>query len=142
MPSELQRAAEVLREFALALPGASEDFPWDGRVGKVNRKIFVSFGKKEAPAHELCLTVKLPESRYEALEFPWAEPSAYGLGKHGWVTVRYTQGEPPPVDLFRCWIEESYRTIAPAKLSARLDAPEPASKRKPAKVSSIRRKKK
>lgn len=49
--------------------------------------------------------------------------------------VRYDLQEPPPVELFLEWIEESYRTIATKKLVARLDAPRDesqAAKEKPA----------
>src|SRR5262245_9607756 len=95
-------------------------------------------GKTNGPITELAFSVKLPDSRQEALEFPWAEPTGYGLGKSGWISVRFAQGE-PPVDLFRCWIEESYRTIAPVKLVAQLDNPEP---KKPARKKTISPKRK
>jgi predicted DNA-binding protein (MmcQ/YjbR family) len=142
MANELQQAAKTLREFALGLPGAYEEHPWGESVAKVNRKVFVFTHKANGPITELAFSVKLPESRHEALEFPWAAPTGYGLGKSGWVSVRFQQGEPPPVDLFRCWIEESYRTIAPVKLVAKLDNPEPDPQRKPARKKPITRKRK
>jgi predicted DNA-binding protein (MmcQ/YjbR family) len=135
----LQQAAKTLRDYALGLPGAYEEHPWGESVAKVNRKVFVFMHKGNGPLTELVFTVKLPESRQEALEFPWAEPTGYGLGKSGWVSVRFAQGE-PPVDLFRCWIEESYRTIAPVKLVAMLDHPEPEPK--PARKKPVTRKRK
>ena len=111
-----------------ACPAAYEEHPWGESVAKVNRKVFVFMGVADKTPAELTFSVKLPESREEALEFPWAAPTGYGLSKSGWVSVRFPAGEAPPTDLFRCWIEESYRTIAPAKLVAKLDNPEPEPK--------------
>jgi hypothetical protein len=50
------------------------------------------------------------------------EPSGYGLGKSGWVGVRFEAGAIPPIDMLQEWIEESYRAIAPKRLVAELDA--------------------
>jgi len=52
---------------------------------------------------------------------PWAEPTGYGLGKSGWVSLSCKASQLPPLDLLRCWIEESYRAVAPKKLIAELD---------------------
>jgi predicted DNA-binding protein (MmcQ/YjbR family) len=38
---------ERLRDFALLLPGAWEDFPWGERVAKVGKRVFVFFGHDE-----------------------------------------------------------------------------------------------
>ena len=35
---------EKVREFALGMPGAIEDFPWGESVAKVNKKVFVFLG--------------------------------------------------------------------------------------------------
>ena len=140
MANELDTAMADLRSFALGLPGAYEEHPWGESVAKVNRKVFAFLHRPKDAAEELCFTVKLPESREEALEFPWASPTGYGLGKSGWVSVRFPDGESPPVDLFRCWIEESYRTIAPAKLVAKLDNAKLEAK--PARKKSVTRKRK
>ena len=71
----------------------------------------------------LGLSVKLPGSASFALGLPFASPTAYGLGKSGWVTARFALREKPPVDLLKQWIDESYRAIAPKRLVASLDAP-------------------
>ena len=104
-----------LQEFALDLPGAFRDTPWDGDiVAKVGKKIFVFFGHPDEPK----VSVKLPESADHALSIEGARPTSYGLGRHGWVTVPVV-GTPP--DLLQDWIEESYRAIAAKRLVAELD---------------------
>jgi hypothetical protein len=69
---------------------------------------------------QLSVTVKLPESREFALSFEWTEPTGYGLGKAGWVTVPY-RAAGVSVDVLRDWVEESYRIRAPKRLLAELD---------------------
>jgi predicted DNA-binding protein (MmcQ/YjbR family) len=106
----------ALEAFALDLPGAFRDTPWEGDVvAKVGKKIFVFFGSGESAA----ISVKLPESADHALSVDGARPTSYGLGRHGWVTVPVGATTP---DLLQDWIEESYRTIATKKLVAELDA--------------------
>jgi predicted DNA-binding protein (MmcQ/YjbR family) len=114
----------LLRDQALAYPETSEEFPWGERVAKVRGKIFIFM---RATGTELSFSVKIPRSGAEALELGYVEPSGYGLGKHGWVTVRVDLTREAPVDSFRAWLDESYRTVAPKALVARLDAPGGAS---------------
>jgi hypothetical protein len=73
----------------------------------------------------LGLSVKLPGSASLALALPFASPTAYGLGKSGWVTARFAPRERPPLALLKRWIDESYRAVAPKRLVAGL-ATEPA----------------
>ena len=104
-----------LLEFALSLPEAWEDRPWeDDLVVKVRKKIFVFLGSETHRS----LTVKLVESHAHALSIDGAAPSGYGLGKAGWVTV---PAETVPFEVLRDWVEESYRVVAPKRLVARLD---------------------
>lgn len=107
-----------LREFALSLPGAWEDFPWGETVVKVGKKVFVFLGHSEDAA--VGCSVKLPESGTEVLGLPFTSPTGYGLGKGGWVTASFAPGQAVPVDLLCEWIEESYRAIAPKRLVAQL----------------------
>src|SRR5215213_7725580 len=110
------RTRDRLRTFALALPGAWEDFPWGDRVVKVDKKIFVFLGLDEPPdAHGI--GVKLVESHEQALAVPGASPSGYGLGKAGWVSIPLGDND-PPVDVAEDWVEESYRLVAPKRLTA------------------------
>ena len=107
-----------IRDYALSLPEASEDHPWGEDVAKVREKIFVFLGTAGAQVPRI--TVKLVESHGHALSIEDAEPTGYGLGKSGWVTVPI---EVDGVDLpLLCdWIEESYRIVAPKKVSELLD---------------------
>lgn len=111
--------AALLRAFALGFPEAYEEFPWGERVAKVKGKVFVFLGMD---GDELGLSVKLPQSGILALGLPFASPTGYGLGKAGWVSVRFGKREKAPVDLLRSWIDESYRAVAPKKLVAALSA--------------------
>jgi predicted DNA-binding protein (MmcQ/YjbR family) len=123
-----------LRDFALGFPGAREDFPWGHRAYKVRNKIFLILGGEE---NRLNLTVKLPASGILALKLPFAQPTGYGLGKSGWVTVDLSGAKQPPLDMLCEWIDESYRAIAPRKLVAQLDEPGSVSeKRKSAPAST------
>jgi predicted DNA-binding protein (MmcQ/YjbR family) len=108
-----------LREFALSLPDASEDFPWGESVAKVNGKVFVFMGPDTSSGRRL-ITVKLDESHGHALSIEGAKPTGYGLGRAGWVTVPL-RAEGVTLELLRDWIEESYRIIAPKRLVAVLD---------------------
>lgn len=114
----LRRAAQTLRTYALRYPEAREDFPWGESVVKVRGKVFVFFGRAEGGLH---LSIKLPHSNLLALSLPFASPTAYGLGRSGWVSARFDAGDAPPVELLRRWIDESYRAIAPKRLVTVLD---------------------
>jgi predicted DNA-binding protein (MmcQ/YjbR family) len=118
----LREAAATLRIFALSLPGAYEDYPWDEVVVKVNKKIFVFFGSEAALDTELRLSIKLPHSGGDVLSLPFAEPTRYGLGKSGWVSLRMLSDDLLPLELIQSWIVESYRAVAPKKLVAQLEA--------------------
>ena len=107
----------ALRAHALSYPDAKEDFPWGERVVKVRGKVFLFLGKGES----LSLSVKLPGSANVALGLPFTSPTAYGLGKSGWITARFEKRDKPPLEMLRHWIDESYRAVAPKRLAASLD---------------------
>jgi predicted DNA-binding protein (MmcQ/YjbR family) len=113
---------QKVREFALGLPGATEEFPWGETVAKVNKKVFVFLGLDDG-SYPLGLTVKLKDeaAHAHALTSPGAEPAGYGLGKAGWVRVPMEEQGAPAAELLCDWVEESYRVIAPKKLIAELD---------------------
>lgn len=118
----LKKRAKV-REFALGLPDAVEEFPWGETVAKVNRKVFVFLGVDDG-SYPPGMTVKLTDeaAHAHALTAPGAEPAGYGLGKAGWVRVPLAEQGAPAAELLCDWVEESYRAIAPKRLIAELDA--------------------
>jgi predicted DNA-binding protein (MmcQ/YjbR family) len=98
--------------FALALPEATEDHPWGETVAKVKGKVFVFFGRE----NDFGFSVKLPESGAALLSMPFAEPTGYGLGKAGWVSIHWQPNM--PAEMLQEWLLESYRAVAPRKLAA------------------------
>ena len=118
-----------LLDFALELPGAWEDHPWEETVAKVSKKIFVFFGDpdgEDGPG----MTVKLRESHDGAVGVPGASEAGYGLGKAGWVTLKFGS-KTPSFGVLSDWIEESYRIVAPKRLVQELDERGDASGRRP-----------
>ena len=108
-----------LREHAMRYPGVTEDFPWGERAIKINGKAFIFM---RAGDDNISLSVKLPNSRDMAADFPWTEPTHYGMGKHGWVTATIDKKVKAPIDLIKAWIDESFRAVAPKKVLKELDA--------------------
>jgi predicted DNA-binding protein (MmcQ/YjbR family) len=110
-------AREKVLAFALSLPETVEEHPWGEDVVKVRGKIFVFVGVSGSRR----ISVKLAESHAHALAIDGAEPTGYGLGKAGWVTVP-VRGPGVSLGVLRDWVEESYRIVAPKRLVAELDA--------------------
>ena len=108
-PGEVRAA---MLAYALAKPGAYEDHPWGESVAKVGKKVFAFFGVAESD--DAGMGVKLPASQPLALAQPGVKPSAYGLGKAGWVSVRFADAG-LPAEVLREWIDESYRAVAPKR---------------------------
>lgn len=109
-----------LRDFGLGYPGAHTKSPWPGHLDlAVNDKTFAYLSVEGEPFSISC---KLPRSGAMALTLPSTEPTGYGLGKSGWVSARFPDGEVLPVDILKAWIDESYRAQAPKKLVKELDA--------------------
>lgn len=115
MSADLAAVETALRDFALTLPEAHEDFPWGERVIKVRGKIFLFLGVVDG---RLRLNVKLPQSRDFALARDFTQPTGYGLGRAGWVTARFGPEDDLPLDVLQAWTRESYRAIAPKRLAA------------------------
>jgi predicted DNA-binding protein (MmcQ/YjbR family) len=129
-PGELPDLAALLRvraqllAYALSLPGAWEDHPWGESVAKAGKKVFAFLGTTDpAYLHKgIGMSVKLPHSGDLVLSLPFAEPTGYGLGRAGWVSVYLQPADLPPFPMLAAWIDESFRAVAPKKQIAELDA--------------------
>ena len=106
-----------IRKYALRMPEATEDYPWGHRAFRVGRKVFLFLAWDEGV---FSFTAKLPESQDMALTLSFAEMTGYGMGRSGWVPARFSGRDEVPVPLLCQWIDESYRTIAPKELAARV----------------------
>jgi predicted DNA-binding protein (MmcQ/YjbR family) len=100
----LRKLEAAIRTAAMSYPETREDFPWGHSAFKVNDKAFVFMG---GDADEVSFSVKLPQ---------FTEPTGYGMGKYGWVTVKVRKETKVTLDLIKAWIDESYRAVAPKKL--------------------------
>jgi hypothetical protein len=82
-----------LRAFGLAYPGAHSKAPWpDHDDLAVNDRTFAYLPVAGQP---FSLSVKLPYTGEAALDLPYAKPTAYGLGKSGWVSFNPCEAEMP-----------------------------------------------
>jgi len=126
MPPAGRQAIEKVRArllaFALTLPDSEVDHPWDSDVVKTNgkKKVFVFLGHHD-PEVTPRIGVKLVDSHEQALQLPCAEPTGYGLGRAGWVSIELGP-DAPPVGVLEDWIEESYRQVALKRNVKELDA--------------------
>lgn len=110
----------ALRAHGLGYPGAHLKSPWPGHADlAVKNKTFCYLPEDGAP---LSISCKLPEGNMMALQLPFTKPAGYGLGRSGWVTASFAEGEElPPIEMLEQWIDESYRAQAPKRLIAELD---------------------
>lgn len=119
MARDTGRMTKSLLAYSLGFPEAWEDHPWGETAVKVGKKLFVIFGG-DGREHPRGMTVKLGDSHGQASASSGVEPTGYGLGRSGWVSVNLHETTVPVVVL-KDWIEESYRLIAPKRARAVLD---------------------
>ena len=109
--------AKALRKAALAYPQTLEDFPWGERAFKVGgKKVFLFLSEREGGGFGC--SMKLPFRNEEALNIKGAEPTGYGLSTSGWETFSFTAKAKPPMAKLIDYLDESWRAVAPKKLSA------------------------
>ncbi|MEZ5961781.1 MAG: MmcQ/YjbR family DNA-binding protein [Hyphomonadaceae bacterium] len=121
--------ANALRKAALLYPDTLEDFPWGHSAFKVaGKKVFLFLGEDEAGGWSC--SMKLPFRNEEALKIKGAAPTEYGLGRSGWVSIRFTAKAKPPMVKLIDYLDESWRAVAPKKLSAAFAPPSVPKRRK------------
>jgi len=120
-PTSAAAAIVHLRERGLRRhPGAEPKSPWPGHLDlAVHGKTYAYLSAPGDPPH---VSLKLPFSRALALSLPGSEPTGYGLGKSGWVSLSFDGHPVPPLAMLEEWLDESYRAQAPKKLLAQFEA--------------------
>jgi predicted DNA-binding protein (MmcQ/YjbR family) len=106
--NELSAVARKIRDKALSYPETEEAFPWGERAFKVKGRTFV-FMRDDAQGTSF--SVKLSASREAALALPGAQPTHYGMGAKGWVTLK--PGSRSSLRQLYGFIDESFRAVAP-----------------------------
>lgn len=113
-----KKLQDELESFALSLPEAWFDVPWDeDRVTKVRKKIFAFYGNQTRPS----IGVKLCDSLPDAMNLPGAQAMDYGMGDDGWMTIPISGLDDGQTPVLHEFIEESFRSIAPKSLIEQLD---------------------
>lgn len=127
MPAKPSHAASLkqLKAFGLSLPGAQPKSPWPGHEDvAVSDKTFAYLGLHDDGG--LKVSIKLPVSGKAVLaSHPGAVPTAYGLGKSGWVSTSFAPAEPVPLETVKRWMMESYRAQAPKRVLKALEEAQP-----------------
>lgn len=113
-----QTNLERIESLAMALPEAErvDIEAWEGEpTFRVRGKNFV-FASKDSSGFSL----KVDKDEAEAViaSDPDVDPTGYGLGRHGWISVTLPDraGE-DRWDVVREWIRTSYTLVAPKKLA-------------------------
>ena len=107
-----------IEAMALRLPAAErvDIEAWDGEpTFRVNGKNFV-FADREFTG----ISVKLTKEEAAAVVAtdPDVEPTGYGLGRHGWISVRFPRRmNADRWQLVEEWVRTSYTLVAPKKLA-------------------------
>jgi predicted DNA-binding protein (MmcQ/YjbR family) len=111
-PSNMQRLERIVGRLPEALRVDIE--AWDGEpTFRVRGKNFV-FTNQEATG----VTVKLPKEEAAALvEGGLAEPTGYGLGRHGWVSIDLGMPDEAEWRQIEEWVRTSYTLVAPKRLA-------------------------
>jgi predicted DNA-binding protein (MmcQ/YjbR family) len=74
--------------------------------------------------------MKLPFRNEEALRLKGAAPTGYGMAKSGWVSFTFAAKAKPPMAKLIDYLDESWRAVAPKKLSAAFAPPIAVKRRK------------
>jgi predicted DNA-binding protein (MmcQ/YjbR family) len=88
---------------------------WEGEVTfRVRKKNFVFAGFDASG-----ISVKLPKEEASAVvaSDAGAEPTGYGLGRHGWVSVQIGDADDDRWEQVEEWVRTSYTLVAPKTLA-------------------------
>ena len=111
-PENMRRLEQMVERLPEALRVDVE--AWDGEpTFRVRGKNFI-FTNAEASG----LSVKLPKEEAAALvDEGTAEPTGYGLGRHGWVSIELGTPDEEQWQQIEEWVRTSYTLVAPKRLA-------------------------
>ena len=108
-----------LREICLALPEVKEMTTWDHPNFRVADKIFCLMGGFEGDPN---ITVKVGKPLLDVFLKDPRFVLASHIGKHGWVSMKVANGKLNWSEIASL-CRDSYRRVAPARLTKQLDQP-------------------
>ena len=94
----------------------------------ISKKAFLFMSDEEGGGWSA--SMKLPFRNDEALAIKGAERTGYGLGRSGWISFRFSAKAKAPMDKLIDYLDESWRAVAPKKLSASFGPPAVPKRRK------------
>ena len=111
-PKNMQRLEQMVDRLPEALRVDIE--AWDGEpTFRVRGKNFI-FTNKDATG----ISVKLAKEEAAALvDEGLAEPTGYGLGRHGWVSIELGTPDDSQWQQIEEWVRTSYTLVAPKRLA-------------------------
>lgn len=102
-----QDPTEEIRQAAMAFSGVANGVSCTQSSFKVGKTAFLFIGP--GPKQQgLKAMFKLKASLPEAIELATAHPDRFEVGGTGWVTARFTAGEPLPKGIWERWLAESF----------------------------------
>lgn len=104
-----------LRSLCLGLPETKETLTWGHPNFRVGEKIFCSFSSGDYPEHP-SISLKVGKDIQRVFLRDERFYKAPSVGQHGWVSLRCNAG-PLHWDEVAELVQQSYRLIAPARLS-------------------------
>lgn len=111
-------ASERLRTQALELPEVEEGSSCVNRAFKAGGKNFAFVGERRG---DCTLRLKLSDALPEVELLAETQPERFQVGRGGWTLVVFPPDDPPSADQTARWITDSYRLLAPKRLSRELD---------------------
>ncbi len=115
-PAQTQ-ATDTLRRFAMRYPEVEETTSCNRAAFRARKKNFFFVGPA---AGAYSAMFRLGPSIDEAVALSERDPDTYGVGKTGWVTVKFDPEVGPPIETLERWLDESFRVLMPKKLLATL----------------------
>lgn len=99
----------TLRDAARSLGDVDEGTSCSQTSFKVGGKPFLYVGQQGGRSKAM---FKLDASLAQAETMAAAAPDDVQIGKHGWVTARFTAAQPLPARTWKRWLKESYALAA------------------------------